>query len=102
MGSLERTLEDEVARRNIAAEFASIAHGAIADDKSSSEDEGQVIEDEQDLKPTPLALDDAAFDEDADDEMLDLGIMIGKLRLTERLGGFVRPKFNEEVCRRSI
>ena len=43
--------------------------------------------------PTPLAWADAAYYEDADDDdFMDLGVQVGKMRITERLGGYVRPK----------
>lgn len=53
--------------------------------------------DEQGLEPSPLALVDIIYDDDADDLMDDLGIRFGKVRVTERIGGFVRPRFSEEV-----
>ena len=47
----------------------------------SEEDEAlDVPEDEKDLEPTPLAVADAAYDDDADDDMLDLGVKMGKMR----------------------
>jgi hypothetical protein len=57
-------------------------------------------EDERDLEPSPLSVGDAVYDDDADnadDDMLDLGIQIGKMRITERIGGFFRPKISQEV-----
>lgn len=42
---------------------------------------------------------DAAYEVDGeDDDLLDLGIQLGKMRITERIGGFFRPKISEEVC----
>ena len=32
-----------------------------------------------------------------DDDLLDLGIQLGKMRITERIGGFFRPKISQEV-----
>jgi len=64
-----------------------------------SEDYIPANEDERDLEPTPLATVDAAYDLDGeDDELLDLGIVLGRMRITERIGGFFRPKISEEVC----
>ncbi len=56
-------------------------------------------EDEKDyLEPTLLAVEDAAYDVDGnDDDLLDLGIQLGKMRITERIGGFFRPKISQEV-----
>lgn len=47
-----------------------------------SEEDGPASfpEDEKGLEPTPLAVADAAYDDDADDDMLDLGVKMGKMR----------------------
>jgi hypothetical protein len=97
MGSLERTLEDDVARRGRSSSSASAGGLQLPGLSESSDDEPTGPEDEKDLEPTPLAFTDAAYYEDADDDLLDLGVQIGKMRLTERIGGFVRPKFSQEV-----
>lgn len=101
MGSLERTLEDDVARGRSRADSMNDSGGeqlpGLGDD-SSAEDEAPEPDNERGLEPTPLAFTDAAYYEDADDDMLDLGVTIGKMRLSERIGGFVRPKFSQEVC----
>lgn len=46
-----------------------------------------------------MAVEDAAYDEvdGDDDKLLDLGISLGKMRITERIGGFFRPKISQEV-----
>jgi hypothetical protein len=56
-------------------------------------------EDEQRLEPTPLAVADTAYEDDTDDGnlKLDMGVMFGKCRITERIGALVRPKMVEEV-----
>jgi hypothetical protein len=97
MGTLERTLEDDVALRNRATSARSGNAGALPGAIESSEDEEDGPDDEKDLEPTPLAVHDAAYYEDADDDVMDLGVLVGKMRLTERIGGFVRPKFSQEV-----
>ena len=52
-----------------------------------AEDDLPANEDEKDLEPTPLATADAAYDDDGDDDdILDLGIRLGKTRITERTG----------------
>lgn len=94
MGSLERVLEQDVAKKISRPG----AHRAGAQDLENEEiDFAPEPEDERDLEPTPLALSDNAYDDDADDDLNDLGFMMGKLRLTERVGGFFRPKMAEEV-----
>jgi hypothetical protein len=52
------------------------------------------------LEPTPLAVDAVAYEDDDDDDMLDdLGVQLGRMRVTERIGGAVRPMFSFEVRR---
>jgi hypothetical protein len=98
MGTLERTLEEDVARQVRARAAGHSSQDTITIKQESSEDEDDIPEDEKDLDPTPLAIHDAAYYDDAvDDDVLDLGVLIGKLRLTERVGGLVRPKFSQEV-----
>lgn len=104
VGSLERLLERDVARSAAAAAVAAAAtSGAAQSDRAlpdDADDDLPEAEDEKDLEPTPLAVGDALYDDDvdnADDDLLDLGIQIGKMRITERIGGFFRPKISEEV-----
>lgn len=96
MGSLERVLEQDVARKKSPPAQTKQA-GLPGQDDSDEADDLPVPEDERDLEPTPLAVVDAAYEDDADDDLLDLGIKMGKMRLTERIGGFFRPKMSEEV-----
>jgi len=93
MGSLERTLEEDVAKRS---QRDGSSQG-FQPSALSSDGEGTGPEDEKDLEPTPLAFEDAAYYEDADDDLMDLGVQVGRMRITERLGGFVRPKLALEV-----
>lgn len=46
-----------------------------------------------------MAVEDAAYEEidGDDDEFLDLGVSLGKMRINERLGGFFRPRISQEV-----
>lgn len=96
MGSLERVLEEDVARKGGRG-------GTKSDDVTVKDEDADDIdfflipEDEKDLEGSPLAVGDAAYDDDADDDLMDLGVRMGKIRLTERVGGFVRPKIGEEV-----
>lgn len=54
--------------------------GELPHDQSDEDGAGDGPEDEKDLEPTPLAVVDAAYDADADDDMLDLGVRMGKMR----------------------
>ncbi|KAI9666661.1 MAG: hypothetical protein M1821_004597 [Bathelium mastoideum] len=90
MGTLEKTLEEDVARNR--REAAGLDASFTA--------EGVPPEDDRELKelePTPLSTADTVYEGDADDDLLDLGVQVGKLRITERIGGFARPKFGEEL-----
>lgn len=49
------------------------------------------------LEPTPLAVDAIAYEDDEDDPLEDLGVQLGRMRVTERIGGSVRPMFSFEV-----
>ena len=98
VGSLERLLERDVAKTAGQSGVGSpppIQDRALPDDQ----DDLPANEDEKDLEPTPLATVDAAYGDDGDDDdLLDLGIQLGKMRITERIGGFFRPKIAQEVC----
>ena len=100
MGILERSLEEDIAQRN------RIQIGSLSSKKSDtvlseggiySEEEEQ--EDIKDLKSSEYAREDSAYyeDEEGDDDIVDLGIAFGKVRITDRIGGMVRPKFSDEV-----
>ena len=103
MGSLERVLEQDVARKEgrILSTSDKSKRRTSADlpggEDSSSDDDEAVPEDEKGLEPTPFAVIDASYADDANDDVLDLGIKIGKMRMTERLGGFFRPRLHEEM-----
>ena len=99
MGTLERSLEDDVARRASESKRG-VRRTSSADlpGEGSESDEGPVPEDEKGLEPTPLATVDATYDDaDINDDVLDLGFRVGKFRMTERLGGLFRPKIAEEM-----
>lgn len=92
--SLERLLERDVARGSRQSEGEAAAAKVDAD-----ADADDAPDDERHLEPSPLAVNDVLYEHDADDDLFDLGIQFGKLRLTERIGGFFRPRFAEEVSR---
>lgn len=75
---------------------SSFAH--LSDDEESAlDDDEPAPEDEKDLEPTTLVRVDASYRNDVDDDVLDLGIKIGKMRMNERLGGLFRPGIHDEV-----
>ncbi|CAG7934996.1 unnamed protein product [Penicillium nalgiovense] len=61
-----------------------------SDDSDTSADDGH-------LEPTPLAVQDAAYADEADDDIEDLGFKIGRMRMGARIGGYYRPKIADEI-----
>lgn len=89
VGSLERQFERDVAKKT--SSLAETQQRIIADDV-----EGE-FGTEKDLELTPMVALDLTYEDDAkDDDILDLGIKIGKMRITERIGGLSRPRISEE------
>lgn len=103
MGELERALEENVARRGSSSNGTVAVTRGILTSQSLPGQEGHDSDQEEEedvkgLEVSDMATEDAAyFDDEGNDEMVDLGISLGKLRITERVGGFVRPRFSEEV-----
>ena len=64
---------------------------------TSDAEEAPEIEDEQLLEATPLAEYDQVYDDGPDDDLMDLGVQFGKMRVADRIGGFARPMFADEV-----
>lgn len=96
MGSLERVLEQDVAKKGTKTSVRRAAQDADAEGEDI--DFAPEPEDEKYLEPSALTVQDAVYDEDAvDDDIADLGFAMGKMRLTDRIGGFFRPKMGEEV-----
>lgn len=94
MGNLEAALERDVARKPSTNQSP---FGYIKTEDLSDQDELEEADDEKDLEPTPLAALDQVYEDDADDELMDLGVQLGKMRVSDRIGGFVRPRMAEEV-----
>ncbi|KAI1341600.1 hypothetical protein F5Y15DRAFT_361673 [Xylariaceae sp. FL0016] len=90
-GTLERQLERDVAKSTTSK--STLQQRILADEVVDDYDE------ERDLEATPLVALDLTYEDDADgaDDMIDLGIQIGKMRITERIGGLSRPRLSEEL-----
>ncbi|KAI0104832.1 hypothetical protein GGR51DRAFT_221735 [Nemania sp. FL0031] len=91
-GTLERQLERDVAKST--AFKSTLQQCILADEVEDDYDDGH------DLEATPLVALDLTYEDDADggaDDMIDLGIQIGKMRMTERIGGLSRPRISEEI-----
>lgn len=62
-----------------------------------AKDEGDRL-DYEELEANPLVTEAASYDDDVDEnEATDLGFRVGKLHLTDRIGGQYRPKAAQEV-----
>lgn len=95
MGILEKKLEDDVARRSAPKPLyeAPTLPGQVPD-YSDEDDE----EDAKDLQFLDMATEHATYYEDeGNDDITDLGIAMGRMRVTERVGGLVRPRLHEEI-----
>jgi Fungal Zn(2)-Cys(6) binuclear cluster domain len=101
MGSLERLLERDVAPSHgqQTSESKEDASETLFATVEAEDRERTIPDDEKDLEPTRLAVQDVAYEDEADDEMYDLGFRLGKMRMTERVGGFFRPRIADEVRR---
>lgn len=71
--------------------------GGQSTTRPNTESEHIAHPDEKDLEPTPFAMADVAYDDDGDEMLDDLGVRLGRMRIAERIGGFVRPAFLIEV-----
>ncbi|KAI0432934.1 hypothetical protein F5Y09DRAFT_352684 [Xylaria sp. FL1042] len=90
-GTLERQLERDVAKSTTFR--GTLQQRILADEVEDGYGGGR------DLEATPLVALDLTYEDDADgcaDDMIDLGIQIGKMRITERIGGLSRPRLSEE------
>ncbi|KAK3635019.1 hypothetical protein LTR56_014983 [Elasticomyces elasticus] len=102
MGALEKNLEREVAGRATKAHVggANITPAASSGESNvhvDGDEEDEAGEDEDVLEPTPLAALDNTYEDNGDDELMDLGVQMGKMRISERIGGWVRPKLVDEL-----
>ncbi|KAI0020173.1 hypothetical protein F4780DRAFT_383284 [Xylariomycetidae sp. FL0641] len=90
-GTLERQLERDVAKSTTSKN--TLQQRILADEVEDDYDE------EREVEATPLVALDLTYDDDADceDDMIDLGIQIGRMRITERIGGLSRPRLSEEI-----
>ncbi|KAL2018709.1 hypothetical protein VTK56DRAFT_483 [Thermocarpiscus australiensis] len=97
VGSLEWQLERDVAR-------GKVARGGDGDGDGGEEGEGGFGGgEERDLQVTitPMVSLDLTYEDYAEeagtDDLIDLGIRVGKMRITERIGGLNRPRLAEEI-----
>ncbi|KAM7209103.1 hypothetical protein V8F20_000712 [Naviculisporaceae sp. PSN 640] len=98
VGSLERQLERDVAKGST----SSSTSGSIAQQQRIVADELDDDLDTEDLEITPMVALDLTYEDDADgtmptNDLIDLGIQVGRMRITERIGGLNRPRISEEI-----
>jgi hypothetical protein len=88
-GRNEMTLENQIAKR--------LSVGLDGD--SNSDDVSEGAGGENDLQITPMVALDLTYDNYSDgNDLIDLGVRVGRMRITERIGGMNRPRISEEVC----
>jgi len=96
MGSLEESMGKSIPRR---MSFDQVnldnQNNAGYEDESDESD----YDDEESLAPTALVSLDQVFEADDldDNDVMDLGIQLGKMRVSERIGGYIKPKMVQEV-----
>ncbi|CAK1359082.1 unnamed protein product [Cercospora beticola] len=100
MGVLEENLEREVAAQTQKGHLGGGKVTKLTPEEIRAQeeaDEEEVNEDEDNLEPTPLATQDNVYEDNDDDELMDLGVQMGKMRISERIGGWIRPKLVDEI-----
>jgi hypothetical protein len=99
VGSLERSLGEEVAvtaadrgSSEMSTESPSDWNVPIKEEPTGFGYDGQIVP-----EPSRLAVLDAAYDDENDDMIADVGIQLGKMQVTDRIGGYVRPRIVDEA-----
>ncbi|KAJ4363753.1 hypothetical protein N0V95_000947 [Ascochyta clinopodiicola] len=101
MGILEMSLEEDIAQRNRFRTDSSASSGkpdsTLTPEDTYSEEEEEEYSSRG--KISDYAREDCAYYEyeEGDDDIVDLGIAMGKVRITERIGGLARPKISDEL-----
>lgn len=102
-------LEGSLGREPGGRQLDELHHGAGSKTTATREDGDEAIsnrtdpkenipEDEKNLRPSEMAVQDAVYEDEADDDTYDLGFKVGKMIMTDRIGGLFRPKLADEVC----
>lgn len=98
VGSLERQLERDVAKSG--AEFGGTGGRGLSQPRMLADYVEEGLDEADDLEITPMVALDLMYENNPNvtDDILDLGVQVGRMRLTERIGGMNRPRISEEVC----
>ncbi|KAH8727163.1 fungal-specific transcription factor domain-containing protein [Phaeosphaeriaceae sp. PMI808] len=102
MGILEKSLEEGVTKTT------HLKHRRTSDmmtpnplpGQQESHSDQEDDEDTKNVTQSGFAVEDASYYDNGtynDDDIADLGIAMGRVRITERIGGLVRPRFSEEL-----
>ncbi|KAK2070485.1 hypothetical protein P8C59_004972 [Phyllachora maydis] len=115
VGSLERQLERDVAKTGTGTATATATRKGLApaegrgqhhQNEGTDSDRRQHIladdvedasDEERDLESSPMVSLDLAYEDADTDLVIDLGIQVGRMRITERIGGLNRPRIAEEI-----
>ncbi|KAL2180405.1 uncharacterized protein P884DRAFT_315841 [Thermothelomyces heterothallicus CBS 202.75] len=103
VGCLERQLERDVAKGATARRNGSNSIKGLDphNQRFVADDVDDDLSEERDLQITPMVTLDLTYDDCSDgngtDDLIDLGVRVGKMRITERIGGLNRPRISEEI-----
>ncbi|KAH6853793.1 hypothetical protein B0I37DRAFT_394625 [Chaetomium sp. MPI-CAGE-AT-0009] len=104
VGSLERQLERDVAKGATSRRGGRGSPGDGAEpyhQRFVADDVDDGLGEERELQITPMVALDLTYEDYSDgngtDDLIDLGIRVGKMRITERIGGLNRPRISEEI-----
>ncbi|KAK0748173.1 hypothetical protein B0T21DRAFT_343863 [Apiosordaria backusii] len=99
VGSLERQFERDVARG--ATGGGGGRGGGSRQQRILADDVEDDFDEERDLQISSMVALDLTYDDYPDgvgtDDLIDLGIRVGRMRITERIGGLNRPRISEEI-----
>ncbi|CAI6338987.1 unnamed protein product [Periconia digitata] len=104
MGILERSLEEDAALKNRKKRESRSSSYEMPILPDQDEDEESDQEDDENVKgiqENVLVVEDASYydgDDNENDDFVDLGLAMGKMRITDRIGGLVRPRFADEIA----
>ena len=104
MGMLERTLEEGMSSKNPSKRSTRSPsyEGPVLPGQEPGYSDEEDEDDVKGLEANQLLVQDSCYYHDHDDdEVVDLGIIMGKFKITERVGGMIRPRFAEEVSTNS-
>lgn len=98
VGSLERQLERDVAQPG--AKLGNAGGRGLSQQRMLADYVEEGLDEADDLEITPMVALDLMYENDPNvtDDILDLGVQVGRMRLTEKIGGMNRPRISEEVC----